>query len=66
MSTTYGWALVVVGLSVSIDELAVGFTLGLSRVPVPVVPALVLTTGRGCHPWRPGRVADRQRGGEMT
>jgi putative Mn2+ efflux pump MntP len=40
MTTTHGWALVVLGLSVSMDELAVGFTLGLSRVPV--VPALVL------------------------
>ena len=40
MPTTRGWALVLLGLSVSMDELAVGFTLGLSRVPV--VPALVL------------------------
>lgn len=40
MATTHGWALVLLGLSVSLDELAVGFTLGLSRVPV--VPALVL------------------------
>lgn len=40
MATTHGWALVLLGVSVSIDELAVGFTLGLSRVPV--VPALAL------------------------
>jgi manganese efflux pump family protein len=40
LATTHGWALVLLGLSVSLDELAVGFTLGLSRVPV--VPALVL------------------------
>ena len=40
IATTYGWALVLLGLSVSLDELAVGFTLGLSRVPV--VPALIL------------------------
>jgi putative Mn2+ efflux pump MntP len=40
MATTHGWALVLLGLSVSIDGLAVGFTLGLSRVPV--VPALIL------------------------
>jgi putative Mn2+ efflux pump MntP len=40
MATTHGWALVLLGLSVSMDELAVGFTLGLSRVPV--LPALVL------------------------
>ena len=40
MATTHGWALVLLGLSVSIDGLAVGFTLGLSGVPV--VPALIL------------------------
>jgi len=40
MATTRGWAMVLLGLSVSMDELAVGFTLGLSRVPV--VPALLL------------------------
>ncbi|HML01597.1 MAG TPA: manganese efflux pump [Acidimicrobiales bacterium] len=40
MATTHGWALILLGLSVSMDELAVGFTLGLSRVPV--IPALVL------------------------
>jgi putative Mn2+ efflux pump MntP len=40
MATTHGWALVLLGLSVSIDGLAVGFALGLSRVPV--VPALIL------------------------
>lgn len=34
-----GLALVGVGLSISVDELAIGFTLGLARVPV--VPALV-------------------------
>jgi putative Mn2+ efflux pump MntP len=40
MATTHGWALVLLGLSVSIDGLAVGFTLGLSQVPV--IPALIL------------------------
>ena len=40
LAATHGWSLVLLGLSVSLDELAVGFTLGLSRVPV--VPALVL------------------------
>jgi putative Mn2+ efflux pump MntP len=40
IATTHGWALILLGLSVSIDGLAVGFTLGLSRVPV--VPALIL------------------------
>ena len=35
-----GSALLVVGLSVSVDELAIGFALGLTGVPV--VPALIL------------------------
>ncbi len=39
-ATATGTALVVVGLSVSIDELAIGFALGLARVPV--LPALAL------------------------
>ena len=34
---TRGPALVALGLSISLDELAIGFTLGLSRLPVPVV-----------------------------
>lgn len=32
-----GWALLALGMSISIDELAIGFTLGLSQLPVPVV-----------------------------
>ncbi len=35
-----GLALIAVGLSVSLDELAIGFALGLARVPI--VPALIL------------------------
>lgn len=35
-----GLALIAVGLTVSLDELAIGFALGLARVPM--VPALVL------------------------
>jgi putative Mn2+ efflux pump MntP len=33
----HGLALLALGLSISLDELAIGFTLGLSRLPVPVV-----------------------------
>lgn len=36
-SDARGMALIALGLSISLDELAVGFTLGLSRLPVPVV-----------------------------
>jgi len=39
IATAHGATLVLIGLSVSLDELAVGFTLGLLRVPV--VPFLV-------------------------
>ena len=44
IATTHGWALVILGLSVSIDGLAVGFTLGLSQVPV--IPALILVAAQ--------------------
>ncbi|MGO9179818.1 MAG: manganese efflux pump MntP family protein [Candidatus Limnocylindrales bacterium] len=39
MASAHGPALILIGLSVSLDELAIGFTLGLLRVPV--VPILV-------------------------
>jgi putative Mn2+ efflux pump MntP len=29
-----GWAAIVLGLSISLDELAIGFTIGLARLPV--------------------------------
>ena len=38
--TSTGTAMVVLGLSVSLDELAIGFSLGLLNVPI--VPAIVL------------------------
>jgi putative Mn2+ efflux pump MntP len=36
-----GVALVALGLSISLDELAIGFSLGLSGLPVPVVIAAI-------------------------
>ena len=36
-----GLALIVLGLSVSLDELAVGFTIGLTRLPVAAVIAAI-------------------------
>ncbi len=39
-ATTVGWGLVVLALSVSLDELAVGFSFGV--LGFPLVPALVL------------------------
>jgi putative Mn2+ efflux pump MntP len=32
-----GWSLIALGVSISLDELAVGFSIGLSRLPVPAV-----------------------------
>lgn len=40
LATASGPALIAAGLSVSLDELAIGFALGLTRVPI--VPALIL------------------------
>jgi len=38
LTLTHGWAALVLGLSISLDELAIGFTIGLLRLPiVPVV-----------------------------
>ena len=39
-ASSSGLTLIAVGLSVSLDELAIGFALGLARVPI--VPALIL------------------------
>ncbi len=39
-ASSTGIALIAVGLTVSLDELAIGFALGLARVPI--VPALIL------------------------
>ena len=37
MLAATGWSVVALGLSISLDELAIGFTLGLSRLPVVAV-----------------------------
>jgi manganese efflux pump family protein len=40
LATSRGTAMIVLGLSVSLDELAIGFSLGL--LDVPIVPAIIL------------------------
>jgi putative Mn2+ efflux pump MntP len=40
LATSSGTAMLVLGLSVSLDELAIGFSLGLLNVPI--VPAIIL------------------------
>ena len=39
LASLSGWGMIVLGLSISMDELAIGFTIGLLKVPV--IPALV-------------------------
>jgi manganese efflux pump family protein len=39
-SRVHGWALIGLGVSVSLDELAIGFALGLLRLPI--IPVLIL------------------------
>jgi len=39
LASLRGWGMIVLGLSISMDELAIGFTIGLLKVPV--IPALV-------------------------
>lgn len=39
--TAGGWAAIALGLSISLDELAIGFTLGLARLPVVWVIAAI-------------------------
>jgi manganese efflux pump family protein len=35
--TAHGWAVVGIGISISLDELAIGFTLGLAHLPIVAV-----------------------------
>lgn len=41
LATATGWGAVVLGMSISLDELAIGFTLGLLRLPAPLVIVLI-------------------------
>ena len=41
LARTHGWAVIGLGVSISLDELAIGFSLGLARLPaVPVIIAI--------------------------
>jgi putative Mn2+ efflux pump MntP len=43
MARTHGLAVIVLGVSISMDELAIGFSLGLTRLPVvPVIVAIAV------------------------
>jgi manganese efflux pump family protein len=43
LASTHGFAIVALGISISMDELAIGFTLGLVRLPVvPVIVAIAV------------------------
>ena len=41
LARTRGLAAIGLGISISLDELAIGFTIGLLRLPVPVVVVLI-------------------------
>jgi len=41
LASVHGWGAVALGISISLDELAIGFTLGLLRLPVALVIALI-------------------------
>jgi putative Mn2+ efflux pump MntP len=41
MTTSRGLALIGLGISISLDELAIGFSIGLTRLPVAVVIAAI-------------------------
>lgn len=41
LRTTHGWAVIGLGISISLDELAVGFSLGLAHLPVLAVVAAI-------------------------
>jgi putative Mn2+ efflux pump MntP len=41
MASVTGWGAVLLGLSISLDELAIGFTLGLLRLPILLVIGLI-------------------------
>lgn len=43
LAGTGGWATLAIGLSVSLDELAIGFAMGLLRLPAPILLALIAT-----------------------
>ena len=41
LESARGWAILVLGFSISLDELAIGFSVGLLRLPVPLLIALI-------------------------
>jgi putative Mn2+ efflux pump MntP len=66
LANAHGVAALLLGVSISLDELAIGFTLGLLRLPVVLVIALIAAQtfivtqlglrlgGRLSAPWREG------------
>jgi len=41
LASARGWAIVVLGLSISLDELAIGFGVGLLRLPLLLIVGLI-------------------------
>jgi putative Mn2+ efflux pump MntP len=59
-----GWALIALGVSISLDELAIGFSIGLSRLPVAaVIVAIGVQAGIAAQLglWLGKRLSERSR-----
>src|SRR6266851_4887520 len=41
LARTHGWAVIGLGVSISLDELAIGFTIGLLKLPIVLVLLLI-------------------------
>ena len=41
LARTHGWAVIGLGVSISLDELAIGFTIGLLKLPIALVVLLI-------------------------
>ena len=60
LTTSRGLALIALGISISLDELAIGFTIGLADLPaVAVIVAIALQAFLAAQPGLAGGVQDR-------
>lgn len=59
--TARGWALLGLGLGISIDEVALGFAIGFTKLPVPEVTAAIVIQA-GVAIWAGGYLGSRLRG----
>jgi manganese efflux pump family protein len=62
LTGTHGFAILALGLSISLDEFAIGFSLGLVRLPVvPVIIAIaIVALVSSVSPWERGSAGDSE------